>query len=208
MIENTKLIPVASILLVDVNILVIHRVRGNFKLHITAGSEVNFFTFRQFQHKLLDESRNVVIRNNLAFPTLYAKEFRWNLNLQVLLYRRLARQAPTIFSFPPSEMAFLGRQHRPTTTQDLATTLGTGAATTTGRGEKNSGVSQGVQKLTTRLSDDCFLRITINFNGHVTARDHHLTGIENDKNQQHDDASEHADTKNDFNVVHRLLPLQ
>ena len=90
MFKNTKLLPIARVLFLDVNIPIVDIVGRNLKLDITTSTEIYFFAFRQLEHQLFNKCRNVLIGDDITLPTLNAKELCRHFNFKILLNRCLA----------------------------------------------------------------------------------------------------------------------
>ncbi len=172
--------------------------RGALKLNVTTCSEVHAFTLRQAQHQFLDEGRDVLVRFDRTLPLLHAKDFFRHLNLQVLLYRSLTRKPPALGRLAPGKVRFFCRQHGTAALFYNALTLRAGAAATAGAGEKQIGVSEGLQQLAAGRHFDRAL--AIDFNADVATGNQSASRREDHQHQRQDDCGEHASAVYDSQV--------
>ena len=86
-------VPFVAESLVDIEVGVLEIVWRAFDLDVAAGAELEFFAFGQRNHKLLDEARDVAVRDDRAVVAFDAEDFVGDLDSHVLLDGDLAGRA-------------------------------------------------------------------------------------------------------------------
>ena len=109
---DVEVVPVAPVLLFDVEVLVVDRVGRTFDLDVAARAERDALALGQLEHEFLDEGRDVVVRADLARPALDAEDLVRNLDLHVLLDLHLAGEAAALAGFAAIDVPRLGRENR------------------------------------------------------------------------------------------------
>ena len=82
---DVEAVPVIVVLVFDFDFLVVHFVRGDFKLHIATGSKINFRPFWQLQIEFFDERGHIWIGCDLTFPTLDTDRIFRDPDFEILL---------------------------------------------------------------------------------------------------------------------------
>src|SRR5690606_6253291 len=203
-IEQAEFFPVAPILLTDIEILVMHFVRRHFQLHIAAGTKIHTVPLGNGQHQFLDEGGHVVVGNNRAFPLLDPEELRCDLDLHVLLDGHLTGQAPVRLCLSEGEVTLFGRQHGAAALDDLTATLCAGATATTGRGQVDTSVGQGVQQLAARGHLDGLGGISVDLDTHVAGAHQPGPRCQNQHDEDHDNDGEHHHTADNCSYIDHL----
>ena len=197
-VEKAEALPVAAILVIDIEIGILHHVRRTFELHVAPGAKIHVFTLGQAQGQFLDKRRHIGIALDRALPLLNAENFFGNLDLHVLLDRGLAGQAPALPGVARGKMRRFHGEHGPAALVHDAFALGTGAAAATGGGEENIRVGQGLQELAAGRHGDVL--VAVDLNGDVAAADQHAARVENTSHQRQHDGREHSDTVNNSHI--------
>ena len=83
----------------------------NIDLDVLSGTELQCLAHRQFHNEFLDKSRDVIVRNHLAFPLLDPKHRISDPDLQVLLHFDLTAQTPFFSLLAPGKKVHLGRKY-------------------------------------------------------------------------------------------------
>jgi hypothetical protein len=137
-VEQAEVVPVAAVLVRDVEVLELDVEGRGFHLHEAAGAEVDFLALGQLEHQFLDEGGDVVVGDDLALPLLDLEELRRHDDLHVALDRTWqARRKPSRTSLA-GEVVDLGRQDVATAVEHLAPALAAGAAAAAGRGQEDA----------------------------------------------------------------------
>ena len=95
-VPHAEALPIAAILLLDLDLPVVHVVGRNLKLHESTGLEVDVLTLGELQVEFLDEGRDIVIVDHLALPTLNSEGVLGDANTHGLFDRHLAGEPPLL----------------------------------------------------------------------------------------------------------------
>ena len=108
--EETEFLPVALVLVCNVNVLEVELVFWDVDLDVLTALELDVLAFRKLDGEFLDEGRNVVVGNDLTLKLLDAKGAFVHLDLEVVLYLYLAAEPPAVLDLLAVEEADLGRE--------------------------------------------------------------------------------------------------
>ena len=135
---HIELVPVATELLLDLVVAVLHLVLRDLDLGVATALEVHVLALRELDDKLFDEGSNVLIRNDFALPLLDAKDALRDDHLQILLDFGLTAETPVCHLLFAREEALLCGEDLSPTLYDTTATLSTATATATGTREEDA----------------------------------------------------------------------
>ena len=166
-IPHLHLVPVGAELLVHVHVRELDRiVLRNVDLDVAAAAELQVLTLRKLHHELLEEGRDIAVRNHRALPLLHAQNSLRNPDLQVVLHLHLASQTPVVLGHLPRDEARLRGQDVAAALQNLALTHPARTAAAARRGKEYLVVGQRRQKRRAALRrNDLLAVIDVDRNG-------------------------------------------
>ena len=166
-IPHLEVIPIGTETLINVHIRELDGiVLRNVDLDVTTTAEVQRLALGQLHDKLLEEGRDVAVRDHLALPLLHAQHGLGNTNLHVLLHLHLATQTPMLLGHLTVDETRLGGKQLTAALHHLALTHTAGTTTTASRGEENLIVGQRSQKRRAALGlNNLLATVHVNRNG-------------------------------------------
>ena len=142
-IPHLHLVPILAVRLFDVHVGEFDGiVLRNVDLDIAAAAELEVLAFGQFHHELLEEGRDIAVRDHGALPLLDAEHGFGNLYLEVLLHLDLASQAPVLLGHLARDETGLGGQDVAAALDHLAFAHAARTAAAAGRRQEDLVVGQ------------------------------------------------------------------
>ena len=142
-IPHLELVPVGTVGLVDVHVRELDGiVLRDVDLDVAAAAEFEVLAFGQLDDELLEEGRDIAVRDHGALPLLDAEHGFGNLYLEVLLHLDLASQAPVLLGHLARDETGLGGQDVAATLDHLAFAHAARTAAAAGRRQEDLVVGQ------------------------------------------------------------------
>mgnify|MGYP006987331237 CR=1 FL=1 len=110
-IPHLHLVPILAVRLFDVHVGEFDGiVLRNVDLDIAAAAELEVLAFGQFHHELLEEGRDIAVRDHFTLPLLDAQHRLRHVDLEIFLNFHLTAQAPVLLGHLAVDKARFGRQ--------------------------------------------------------------------------------------------------
>ena len=192
-VPHFHLVPVLAVALVDVHVrkpdgIVLRDV----DLDVAAAAELEVLAFGQLHDELLEEGRDVAVRDHGALPFLDAQHGFGNPDLEVLLHFHLAAQTPVVLGQLARDEARLGGQDVAAALQHLAFAHAARTAAAAGRRQEDLVVGQRREQRRTALGGDNPLAV-VDVDRHLARRDQFRLRIEKQCDQYQRDHQKGCD---------------
>ena len=157
-IPHLHLVPILAVRLFDVHVGEFDGiVLRNVDLDIAAAAELEVLAFGQFHHELLEEGRDIAVRDHLALPLLDAQHRLRHVDLEIFLDFHLTAQAPMLLGHLTVDKARFGRQQFAAALQHLTFAHAARTAAATCRRQEHVVVGQRRKQRAAALGDEHFL---------------------------------------------------